>query len=98
MSALGQKPTFAPQQVMSALPPIATSIAIFGMSAIHRSMISSMSFSLADTPSVVVELIAPSDVENFGDDSMQSESSGNSRVIKIQVEGHVVSELIVGRL
>jgi hypothetical protein len=39
---------------------------------------------LADTPSVVVELIAQSDVENFGDDRMRSEVSGNSRVIKFQ--------------
>jgi hypothetical protein len=31
MSALGQKQTFAPQKAMSALPPIATSIAFFGM-------------------------------------------------------------------
>jgi hypothetical protein len=34
MSALGQKPTYALQQAMSALPPIATSIAFFGMSAL----------------------------------------------------------------
>jgi hypothetical protein len=34
MSALGQKPTFAAQEGMSALPPIATSIAFFGMSAL----------------------------------------------------------------
>jgi hypothetical protein len=33
MSALGQKQTFAAQNGMSALPPIATSIAFFGMSA-----------------------------------------------------------------
>jgi hypothetical protein len=33
MSALGQKQTFAAQKGMSALPPIATSIAFFGMSA-----------------------------------------------------------------
>src|SRR6476646_3700986 len=33
MSALGQKRTYAAQQVMSALPPIATSIAYFQMSA-----------------------------------------------------------------
>src|SRR5262245_8877215 len=32
-SALGQKQTFALHQAMSALPPIATSIAFFGMSA-----------------------------------------------------------------
>jgi hypothetical protein len=31
MSALGQKQTFAVQKVMSALPPIATSIAFFGI-------------------------------------------------------------------
>jgi hypothetical protein len=31
MSALGQKQTFAAQKGMSALPPIATSIAFFGM-------------------------------------------------------------------
>jgi|GEM_PF-4888533 hypothetical protein len=36
MSALGQKPTYALQQAMSALPPIATSIAIFGMSALGQ--------------------------------------------------------------
>jgi hypothetical protein len=36
MSALGQKQTFALQNVMSALPPIATSIAYFGMSAVGR--------------------------------------------------------------
>src|SRR5262249_37283298 len=36
MSALGQKQTCAPQNVMSALPPIATSIAFFGMSALGR--------------------------------------------------------------
>ena len=41
---------------------------------------------LADTPSVVVELIAQSDVENVGDDRMRSEVSGNSRVIKFQAE------------
>jgi hypothetical protein len=34
MSALGQKQTFAVQKGMSALPPIATSIAFFGMSAL----------------------------------------------------------------
>jgi len=34
MSALGQKQTCAVQNVMSALPPIATSIAFFGMSAL----------------------------------------------------------------
>jgi hypothetical protein len=33
MSALGQKQTFALQNVMSALPPIATFIAHFGVSA-----------------------------------------------------------------
>jgi hypothetical protein len=32
MSALGQKQTFAAHRPMSALPPIATSIALFGMS------------------------------------------------------------------
>jgi hypothetical protein len=32
MSALGQKQTYALQQAMSALPPIATSIAYFRMS------------------------------------------------------------------
>jgi hypothetical protein len=32
MSALGQKQTYAVQKAMSALPPIATSIAFFGMS------------------------------------------------------------------
>jgi len=31
MSALGQKPTYALQQAMSALPPIATLIAFFGV-------------------------------------------------------------------
>ena len=31
MSALGQKQTFALQKAMSALPPIATLIAFFGM-------------------------------------------------------------------
>jgi len=36
MSALGQKQTFAAQKVMSALPPIATSIAFFGMSALGQ--------------------------------------------------------------
>jgi hypothetical protein len=36
MSALGQKQTCAPQNVMSALPPIATSIAFFGMSALGQ--------------------------------------------------------------
>jgi hypothetical protein len=34
MSALGQKQTFAVHQPMSALPPIATSNAFFGMSAL----------------------------------------------------------------
>jgi hypothetical protein len=57
-----------------------------------------MSFGPANTPSVVVELIAQSDVENFGDDSMQSEFFGNSRAIKIQVVGHVVSDPIVDEL
>src|SRR5262245_8420927 len=36
MSALGQKQTFAAQNGMSALPPIATSIAYFGMSAMGQ--------------------------------------------------------------
>jgi hypothetical protein len=36
MSALGQKRTCAVQKDMSALPPIATSIAFFGMSALGR--------------------------------------------------------------
>jgi hypothetical protein len=36
MSALGQKPTYAPQKAMSALPPIATLIASFGMSALGQ--------------------------------------------------------------
>jgi len=34
MSALGQKQTFAVHNGMSALPPMATSIAFFGMSAL----------------------------------------------------------------
>jgi hypothetical protein len=34
MSALGQKQTYAVHKRMSALPPIATSIAFFGMSAL----------------------------------------------------------------
>src|SRR5262245_52722225 len=37
MSALGQKQTCASQKAMSALPPIATSIAFFGMSALGKS-------------------------------------------------------------
>ena len=37
MSALGQKQTFAVQKGMSALPPIATLIASFGMSALGES-------------------------------------------------------------
>src|SRR6516165_3127155 len=36
-SALGQKQTCAVQEPMSALPPIATSIAVFGMSALAKS-------------------------------------------------------------
>src|SRR5215475_1845171 len=36
MSALGQKQTCAPQNGMSALPPIATSIAFFDMSAFQE--------------------------------------------------------------
>src|SRR5262249_21203143 len=36
MSALGQKQTFAVQKGMSALPPITTSIAFFGMSALGQ--------------------------------------------------------------
>jgi hypothetical protein len=36
MSALGQKPTFAMQTAMSALPPKATSIAFLGMSALGQ--------------------------------------------------------------
>src|SRR5262245_18635373 len=36
MSALGQKQTCAAQKLMSALPPIATSIAFFGMSALDQ--------------------------------------------------------------
>jgi hypothetical protein len=36
MTALGQKQTFALHQPMSALPPIATSIAFFGMSALGQ--------------------------------------------------------------
>src|SRR5262245_21845050 len=36
VSALGQKQTFAMQKGMSALPPIATSIAFFGMSALGQ--------------------------------------------------------------
>jgi hypothetical protein len=57
-----------------------------------------MSFGPPNTPSVVIELIAQSDVENFGDDSMQSEFFGNSRAIKIQVVGHVASDPIVDEL
>jgi len=39
MSALGQKQTYAAQQVMSALPSIATSIAFFGISDLgHKRM------------------------------------------------------------
>jgi hypothetical protein len=34
MSALGQKQTCAPHKAMSALPPIATLSALFGMSAL----------------------------------------------------------------
>jgi hypothetical protein len=37
MSALGQKQTCAPQKVMSALPPKATSIETYGMSARAKS-------------------------------------------------------------
>jgi hypothetical protein len=37
MSALGQKQTYAAQNAMSALPPIATSIAHFSMSAWAKS-------------------------------------------------------------
>jgi len=37
MSALGHKRTYAVQKVMSALPPIATSIAFFGVSAWAKS-------------------------------------------------------------
>src|SRR5262245_54420922 len=36
MSALGQKQTYAVQNGMSVLPPIATSIAFFGMSALGQ--------------------------------------------------------------
>src|SRR5262245_22163850 len=36
ITALGQKQTFALHQPMSALPPIATSIAFFGMSALGQ--------------------------------------------------------------
>src|SRR5262249_5309097 len=36
MSALGQKQTYAPQKAMSALPPIATSIAFFGVSPLRQ--------------------------------------------------------------
>src|SRR5262249_26519139 len=36
MSALGHKQTFAMQKAMSALPPLATSIAFFGISALGR--------------------------------------------------------------
>src|SRR5262245_58993055 len=36
MSALGQKQTCAVQNAMSALPPIATSIAFFGLSALGQ--------------------------------------------------------------
>src|SRR5262249_8496088 len=43
MSALGQKQTFAAQKAMSALPPIATSIAFFGMSALGHKRTSSRS-------------------------------------------------------
>jgi putative NADH-flavin reductase len=44
MSALGQKQTFAPQKVMSALPPKATSNATYGMSAKGRNRTRSASF------------------------------------------------------
>jgi hypothetical protein len=44
MSALGQKQTFAVHQPMSALPPIATSIAFFGVSALNQSGHSRRSF------------------------------------------------------
>jgi hypothetical protein len=36
MSALGQKQTYALQQAMSGLHPIATTIALFGMSALGQ--------------------------------------------------------------
>ena len=36
MSALGQKQTYALQKAMSALPPVATLIAFFGMSALGQ--------------------------------------------------------------
>src|SRR5262249_9777323 len=36
MSVSGQKQTFAPQKAMSALPPIATTIAFFGTSALGQ--------------------------------------------------------------
>ena len=52
MSALGQKPTYALQQAMSALPPIATSIAFFGMSALghKRTQLQLVSGDYRDTP------------------------------------------------
>src|SRR5215471_15661932 len=42
MSALGQKRTYAAQKGMSALPPIATSIAFFGMSALGQKRTSAL--------------------------------------------------------
>src|SRR5262249_37693598 len=48
MSALGQKQTYAVQHGMSALPPIATSIAFFGLSALGQKRTSTLFDHLVD--------------------------------------------------
>jgi len=59
MSALGQKQTFALHQPMSALPPIATSIAFFGMSALGHKRTSCTRRHIAEC---LLEISAGSDI------------------------------------
>ena len=50
MSVLGQKQTFAVQKVMSALPPIATLIAHFGVSAMGQKRIFRSAIAMSALP------------------------------------------------
>src|SRR5262245_49852155 len=61
MSALGQKQTFALHQHMSALPPIATSIAFFDMSALGQKRTSrAYSINSSARPISVFGMLIPS--------------------------------------
>ena len=63
MSALGQKQTYALQKAMSALPPIATAIAFFGVSALGQKRTSARySITLSAIDSMLSETLSPSDL------------------------------------